>query len=449
MKRAISFVLFLFLVFALNGQSGADYSLAVDDQMEITVWGHPDLSKSLIIDPDGRISLPLIGEIQAGGLTIRDLTQNIEEKLSKYIKEPRVSVSLRDYQREEIMVMGKVQNPGTFKLPAGGGVLDALSFAGGPLDSADLEGVVISRDDAAIEVNVENLLQANNPREKIYLQPGDVVYVPDRFFEVTILGEVRSPGRYRVESGLRMSDLLAKAGGPLDSASPRVNLDSGDNMHSVYLDDILEGTKNPELQAGDSVYIGSTRYEVTILGEINQPGSYRVEEEMRLSELLARAGGVTEKARREKGTLVRGDEEFSFHLGRVLQGEGGDEDYTLQRGDQIFIGEATYQVLILGEVRRPGAYPWRENMRIAELLVEAGSYEDRGDISEIAVLRDEDEMITVDLGKYFYGQAREENIPLQPGDVVVVREVGTFDWEQLFFFIGGLKTIKDFLGISW
>ncbi len=449
MKRTVSIFLFFFLVFALSGESGADYRLAVDDQLEISVWGHPDLSKSLIIDPDGRISLPLIGEVQAEGLAVRELTESIEKKLSKYIKEPRVSVSLRGYRREEIMVMGKVKNPGTFKLQGGGGLLEALSSAGGPLDNADLKGVIVSRDYETLEVNVESLLRGNNPGENVSLQAGDVVYVPDRFFEVTILGEVKNPGRYRVESGLRMSDLLAKAGGPLDSAAPRVNLDSGDNMNSVYLDDVLDGKDNPELHAGDSVYLGSTRYEVTILGEINNPGSYRLDEEMRLSELLARAGGVTEKARREKGTLVRGDEEISFHLGNVLQGEGREEDHVLQKGDQVFIGEAVYQVLILGEVRRPGAYPWRENMRIAELLVQAGSYEDRGDISEIAILRDEDEMLTVDLGKYFYGKAREENIPLQPGDVVVVKEVGTFDWEQLFFFVGGLRTIKDFLGISW
>lgn len=114
-EKYLILLLLIFPLVVVNIQA-AGYRLEEDDRLSILVWGHQDLSITINIDPDGEISLPLLGKVKAAGLTLAELQELLEEGYSEYIREPQVSLSLLDYKRSQVMVLGQVRNPGTYEL---------------------------------------------------------------------------------------------------------------------------------------------------------------------------------------------------------------------------------------------------------------------------------------------------------------------------------------------
>jgi len=158
----------------------AEYRLGPEDVIEVFVWKEPELSTTVTIRPDGRISLPLVNELDATGKTGAELGQEITGKLSKFIVNPTVNVMVKEVNSLKISVMGEVRKPGVYRIKNRVNVLDAIAMAGGFTDLAKPNHVVVMRNTPAgtqrIKVDIKKLVADENA-SPMYLQALDTVYV--------------------------------------------------------------------------------------------------------------------------------------------------------------------------------------------------------------------------------------------------------------------------------
>ncbi len=164
-----------------RGEQGG-FLLGPEDILEISVWKDETLTKQVVIRPDGKISFPLIGEIQAAGRTVEDLRKEIIEKLSEFISDPVVTVMVIGINSYKIYVIGKVNKPGAYTVGRPVNVMQALSMAGGFSPFADLDNISILREQNGkqirIKFNYKEVAKGKHLEENILLKRGDVIVVP-------------------------------------------------------------------------------------------------------------------------------------------------------------------------------------------------------------------------------------------------------------------------------
>ena len=164
-----------------------EYMLESGDVIEVDVWRNQDLSRILTIRPDGRISLPLAGEIKAAGLSPEKLSQVIASRLQdNYILDPQVTVIVNEVGSKQILVLGEVKNPGIYKISKRLTALEAIGKSGGYAKYSYLENTVIIRNPYdkvphIFTADLKSVLKEGKVRNDVVLQPGDIVYVPRTF----------------------------------------------------------------------------------------------------------------------------------------------------------------------------------------------------------------------------------------------------------------------------
>ena len=158
------------------------YLLGAEDTIEISVWKEPDLTKQLIVRPDGKITYPLIGEVQAAGLTVKQLQREISKRLEKYVTDANVTVILLKALHYKIYVTGKVNKPGDFVVGRPTTVMQAIAMAGGLTPFASPGSIAVLRQAGGKEeifpFNYKEVSRGLSLGQNRILEPGDVVVVP-------------------------------------------------------------------------------------------------------------------------------------------------------------------------------------------------------------------------------------------------------------------------------
>ena len=154
-----------------------------DDVLAISVWKEPEISRSIPVRSDGRISLPLVGEVQATGETPLKLEQEIAARLKSYIDEPEVTVIVQQINSQKFNILGMVSRPGSFPIASAATVLDAIALAGGFRDFAKQKSIYVLRQNSdgsqtRIPFNYKQVVKGQNPAQNIKLQPRDTIVVP-------------------------------------------------------------------------------------------------------------------------------------------------------------------------------------------------------------------------------------------------------------------------------
>ena len=166
---------------AQGADAPSDYVIGADDTLRISVWKEPELSEILPVRPDGKISMPLLNDIPAAGLTPLQLKDSITEKLKKFIADPRVTVVVTAMNSQRIFVSGEVLHTGPIPLLPHMTMLQALSQAGFT-QFANLKGIYLLRTENGkqerIPFNYKEVIKGNHPEQNIMLKPGDTVVVP-------------------------------------------------------------------------------------------------------------------------------------------------------------------------------------------------------------------------------------------------------------------------------
>lgn len=159
------------------------YVIGNDDMLAINVWKEAEISRSVPVRSDGKISLPLAGELQAAGRTPYKLEQDIAERLKNYISEPEVTVIVQQINSQKFNIMGQIAKPGSYPLASAATVLDAIAVAGGFRDFAKKKSIYVLRqnpDGTQIHIpfNYKEVIKGQNPSQNVKLQPRDTIVVP-------------------------------------------------------------------------------------------------------------------------------------------------------------------------------------------------------------------------------------------------------------------------------
>lgn len=177
-----------------------EFVLGPRDEIEVFVWHHPDLSRTVVVDPTGSFSYPLVGTLRAGGLTGEGLATQIREGLAKYLVDPQVTVTVKSTRSQKVFVLGEVNKAGVFPLEGPTRAVEAIALAGGFTLDAEPKSVLLIRGDLRQPelrtLPLDRTLFQGAAAENVVVQPGDIIYVPasriasvERFFRriVTIL----------------------------------------------------------------------------------------------------------------------------------------------------------------------------------------------------------------------------------------------------------------------
>jgi polysaccharide export outer membrane protein len=165
-----------------------DYRLAPADLVSVTVYQDPDMTRRVRVNTNGTVSLPLIGSVKIGGMTLIDAQATIEGRLGKFLVNPQVSLFIEEYGNKTVFVMGEVQKPGSYPIPTESHmtVLEAISTAGGftPVAAQDRVRVLRYVNGASVTsiINTKEITQQGQKEKDMVLEPNDIIYVPQSFF---------------------------------------------------------------------------------------------------------------------------------------------------------------------------------------------------------------------------------------------------------------------------
>lgn len=301
------------------------YVIGAEDVLDIKVWGHDDLTRSVTVSADGYFSFPLIGNIRGAGLTVRQLELQIAKLLNKdYIVNPQVTVTVAEYKSKKVFILGEVTKPGAYYLSKSDTLLEIISKAGGVTQNAGREIIVVrpasgtlqqpvtldSKDSELIHVNLQALL-AGDVSKNIDVHNNDTIYVPKTSM-FSVFGEVRNPGSYPLEKEMTVLEAISIAGGPTQDADPQklelLRKEAGVQRKIVLnIKELLsssDGTQELFIQDGDVIYQPRAEF-FFVLGEVKKPGTYKLEEGITVTKAISVAGGFTERASKSKVQIIR------------------------------------------------------------------------------------------------------------------------------------------------
>lgn len=251
----------------------SEYRIGPKDLLEISVFGLNELNKTVRVSEDGKIALPLIGEVLVNDLTKSELEKKLSALLGqKYLQNPQVSVFIREYQSKKVSLIGAVRTPGPYDLLGRQTLLQIISQAGGLTNEAGTEIIVIREHkdgtNESIKISIEELITKGKPELNIALVPNDIISVPvDQVVSIYVFGRVRNPGALAARQS-RIPTLLqaiAQAGGFSERASKskvlikRMEANGRQFELKVNVKEIIKNKKpDIKLRANDIVYVGDT-----------------------------------------------------------------------------------------------------------------------------------------------------------------------------------------------
>ena len=422
----------------------AEYKINPGDVIEIRVRNHTDLTRLITVRPDGRITFPRAGEVQAVGRASSDLAREIQRALERTLNNVRVEVEVKEAKPVvlQVRVIGAVKAPAgaAYKMSPGWRVLDAIAAAGGLSARPDrVEGRIV-RPNGVRTFSVAAAVAQPGGASNIALQPDDLIVLDESRVpnQVSVTGQVTKPGAYDLADGLSLSSLLAQAGGVSSNAALRQARVVRAGV-SIPLD--LSGLNTPgglnpaaasfRFQIGDQLVLPENlaRYEVS--GLVARPNFFPLPEregEATLLKALAQAGGLSPEADGRAATITRRKDgqitTIPVDLEALVRGEVPDT-VSLQADDRLFVPRRTAQVRAIGQVGKPGAFPLTENMSLMDLVSEAGVTPAGTGLSRAHVIRD-GKQIPVDLYSVLVeGKSSDvvSGFKMQRDDVLIVPNI--------------------------
>ena len=313
-----------------------DYVLGAGDVVRITVFEHPDMATEARISEGGKIRFPLVGEVSIGGLSVSGAEGRIAEQLRSggYVKRPEVSIIVVQFRGQQASVLGQVNRPGRYPIEGPTKLSDLLAIAGGvALGGADQ--IMLTRKVngklSRMEVNQVAAFQAGELSLDIPIENGDVLFV-GRAPQFYIHGEVQRPGSFRLESNMTVAQALAIGGGVTPRGSDReIRVTRRDSSGKP----MITSPKPTDLVMADDVLVANPA-QFYIYGEVQRPGTFKVEPNMTVMQALAMGGGVTARGTDRGMKLVRRDK-----TGKLVYYDAVLEDF-IQTDDVIYVKERLF-----------------------------------------------------------------------------------------------------------
>jgi protein involved in polysaccharide export with SLBB domain len=465
----------------MNMPTPANYVLGAGDQIIIDVWGDSELNVQYTIAPDGHITVPGIGRIQLSGMNVKQAESRIRTQFSTIYSdldssEPHtfLAISVGNVRTIKVNVMGEVRTPGTYTLSSFSSAFHAMYAAGGTTNIGSLRNIRIFRAGRqAAEIDLYEYLMKGNSMSDITLQDGDIVMVEPFGILAQATGEVRRPMWYEMKPDETLEDLIRYSGGFSGNAysASLTLLRSGEEEMEAYT------LSQPEystfqLKDGDRVEVSNIleKYAnmVEITGSVYRPGRYAIGDKIiTVRDLLEVALGTTGDAYLQRALLYRENDDLtrsmeSFNVSDLMSGR--INDITLKKNDLLHIPSVLslddrFTVYIGGEVRKPDSYPYADNMRLEDIILQAGGITEAASTARIDVYRRIKDPASTELDvqtsrvetfSLLEGELVSSNpdFRLEPFDQIIVRRSPAYEIQQMVTIEGEVLFEGDYAKIS-
>jgi len=433
-----------------------NYEVGPNDVLKVIIYGIQEFNADLKVSFEGNVTIPNVGIVKVGGLTIEAATEKIRQQMSRTAYsslkggETKLSISLSNIRTIHVTIIG-AKKPGTYDLSSLSTVYGALSLAGGPSAIGSYRNIELVRNNKVIRiVDLYRFILNGDQSDNIGLKDNDVIRIPAYQSRVEVNGQVKRPGIFELTGKESFNKILEFAGGFGDAAyTNNIKVIQKDGRELLVKDLTKSEFDTYAPKSGDVFVVNKilNRYQnrVKLTGAVYRPDTYQLVEGMRVADLIKKADGLKEDAYtggaqlfRLKPNLIK--EIVNINLSKALAGDKSENIY-LQREDELFISSVldlrdSFNVKINGEVHNPGKYQYADSMTVKDLITLAGGttyaantkvevgrmYVQEGNVvkgNTIATI------ITTELDANLNFTPGNGNIVLQPYDVInITRKVG-------------------------
>jgi len=455
----------------VNIPTPQNYVMGIDDELLISIWGASQQNYQLKIESSGAVSIPDIGPVYISGMEFSKAKDLIKRRLVAIYKgmegaSPNTfaEVSISNLRSIKINVIGEVMAPGTYTLPSTASAFNALYLSGGPNENGTFRNIEVIRDNKIVKnIDVYDYLINANTQGNIQLREQDIIYIPTYQKHVEVSGNFKRTGIFELTEKDKLSDLLRFVGGFTDLAyKAQLSLTRITDTEKKVID-INQSIFDSFIPSNGDIIVASgiiDRYEnrVNISGAVFRPGTYELTQGLKLSGLIKKAQGVTENYFRNRGLIIRIQDNLapmtlSFNVDDILK---GTNDIELQREDQVIIQDIFSMrqkrtIQILGEVQRPGEFDFSDNMTLKDLIFKAGGFTEAASESFIELARrhnyTESNLMGDELVKlYQFNIDRELNLApkadtlhLKPFDYIYVRKAPSYHLQRTVYISGEVR----------
>ncbi len=436
-----------------NMAVGDSYTVGVGDQIDIDIYGAAEQSYQLSVAKDGTLSIPMVGPVRVGGLTMADAKTAILAKMRTIYNDmgsrTKASIRLAQAKPVKVSVIGEAFMPGTYTISASASLFNVLYLSGGPTRNGSYRDIQLIRGGRIIaHLDIYDFIVNGKSDVNVGLADGDIVMIPTYIKRVTTGGAFKRVGYFEAKEGETVADLIRYAGG----FTPQAMTDNlGLFRIGRYTTEYM-AVKDPaavQLASGDSVVVNKVSEiridnAVKIEGAVFAPGTYEFSEGLKLSALIAQAGGLTENAFLNRGVITRYKEDYTLEAlnFNVLDVKNGVTDIDIKSGDVVTIASIDEMrqrrtVFLSGEVQMPGTYEYRDNLTLGDLIVLANGLTENAQTNNIEIIRrvDDDENYSVERARELktvvisrdlsIDRAGDNSFLLKPFDQVYVRTKGS------------------------
>lgn len=366
----------------------SDYQLAAGDELNIFVWGRVlETSFTAVVDRDGKILLPKVGPLALAGVPFGKVPDLVKAKLGETYQNFDLTVSLSKLHTISVVVLGEVAKPGTYQVSPFATLFNVLYEAGGPTKTGSMRRIRLTRGNQQFASDLYKFLTEGDRSQDYKLQANDVIFVPPIGQTVGVAGHVKRAAVFEVAGETSARDLLNLAGGFLPGEGQRIQVERFKTAAGRSVEELKFKSREErdaqlaafKIQDGDLllVYPPSARRQnfVTISGLVAHAGDYEFQPNLKVKDLLEKAGGITPTAFLKRIEITRTLNDRPAEILRadvkdILDGKP-KANLPLQEFDHVRVFDYGY-VTVSGHVWKPDRYQWTAGMTVKEALEKSG-----------------------------------------------------------------------------
>lgn len=442
-----------------------NYILGIGDQISIAIWGYSDFNSAFTIDENGAIDPKLVGRIYLKGLTFKDAKGLIAGKFKNVydLKNSQIDITVTYSRVITVNIVGEVNNPGAFTIPAINTAFNALVTVGGIRPIGSVRKIYVKRAGQVIQtLDVYEYLMNPDSKQDFFLENNDYIFVPSSGRVVKVTGQVKRPHGYELIEKENLEAVLNYAGG-FDAGAYRKRIqikrfsNNEETVIDINYDSLSIAKKDFELLDGDEVLVrkipeGYSNF-IELIGPVKLPGNYEMKPGDRITDIINRAEGVLHDVFDSRAYIIRLNPDLSkkyipFNLKDVLDHPDAPGNIKLQNLDIIKIFSKSYfkdefAFSVSGAVRSPGDYTYGDGITLKDAIYLAGGLKKEAAKNRIEISRAVDFVAasgvltpirtiikTIEVADDFKIDNTSEGFIIQPFDQIFIRTEPNFELQQ-------------------